>query len=183
MDDKSLFGRSPGAGAEARRHGRYAPLDSRGTPDQSFLHFQVEEAATRDRKPEARQDERSQEADPIRRQCRLVAPAHPIRFVHIAEADGGNGGTVHQDRPARVFGFDSRLWLEFQKKQIGPPSKIGPTSPAGGSAGRRIRVGSTLRGWSLLTRHGSKPTWRRCVAGDQEASVFKQWCPMVTGRP
>jgi hypothetical protein len=81
------------------------------------------------------------------------------------------------------LGFCSRRRPELQKKQFVPPSKIDRISPASGNAGRRTKTRLTPRGWSLSTRLGSKPTWRRSAAGGQKASVSKQWCLMVIGRP
>lgn len=39
-----------------------------------------------------------------------------------------------------------------------------------GGAGRASWAGSTRNVWSSLTKPGSRPTWRRCVAGAQKAS-------------
>jgi hypothetical protein len=40
-----------------------------------------------------------------------------------------------------------------------------PMSPAGAAAGDHGRPASIRDAWSLSMRHGSRPTWFRCVAG------------------
>ena len=72
---------------------------------------------------------------------------------------------------------------ELQKKRSCRPNKIVPISPVNGRAGRPIRAGSTPRAWSLSTRPGSKPTWRRCEAGDRVGNVSRRLRLSAIGRP
>ena len=82
-----------------------------------------------------------------------------------------------------VWTFVHAEGLSFKKKRFGRPSRIVPTSPVSGFAGRPIRAGLTLRAWFLSTRRGSRPIWRRYVAGGQVASVSSQLRPSAIGRP
>ena len=131
----------------------------------------------------ARQDRRPQEAGSVGRQCRLAAQAHSLRAIHLTQVDAGTGRTRDQDRRAGGVDFCSHRGAQLQKKQFIPPSKTVPTSPVNGPAGRRIKAGSMLRAWSLSTRRGSRPTWRRCAAGDPVGSACKHMHLSVIGRP
>ncbi len=82
-----------------------------------------------------------------------------------------------------VWTFVHAEGLSFKKKRSGQPSKTAPTSRVNVSAGRPIKAGLMLRAWSLSTRPGSRPTWRRCVAGGRAGSVSKHLRPSATGRP
>ena len=55
--------------------------------------------------------------------------------------------------------------MELQKKPCWLPNRIAPTSRAVGRSGERISRGLTPTAWSLSTRPGPRPTWRRCAAG------------------
>jgi len=95
-----------------------------------------------------------------------------------------------QELAARGIKTDVRAVWTFvhteglsKKNDFIPPNKTVPTSPVNGPAGRRIKAGSTLRAWSLSTRPGSRPTWRRCAAGDPVGSASKHLHPSVIGRP
>src|SRR5882672_10228135 len=108
---------------------------------------------------------------------------HSLGAIHLAQADEGTGSTRDQDRRAGGVDFCSRRGAEFQKKPFGQPSRIAPISPVNGCAGRPIKAGLTLRGWSSSMRPGSKPTWRRCAAGGRLGSVSKHLRPSAIGRP
>jgi transposase len=82
-----------------------------------------------------------------------------------------------------VWTFVHAEGLSFKKKRSIPPNKTVPTSPVNGPAARRIKTGLTLRAWCLSTRPGSKPTWRRCAAGDPVGSVSKHLRLSAIGRP
>lgn len=57
------------------------------------------------------------------------------------------------------------------KKTIKPAEQDRPDVARKRIAGRPTKAELTLRAWSLSMRRGSKPTWRRCTAGDQAGSV------------
>ena len=78
----------------------------------------------------------------------------------------------------------SHRGAELQKKAI-HPTRTRPSRrrPLNGPAGRRIKAGSRLRAWCSSTRRGSKPTWRRCAAGDLAGSASKRLHRSAIGRP
>ncbi|MGY4320189.1 transposase [Bradyrhizobium sp. JR3.5] len=82
-----------------------------------------------------------------------------------------------------VWTFVHAEGLSFNKKRSCRPNKIVPISRVNGRAGRPIRAGSTPRAWSLSTRPGSKPTWRRCEAGDRVGNVSRRLRLSAIGRP
>ncbi|MGY4425562.1 hypothetical protein ACVWY2_008011 [Bradyrhizobium sp. JR6.1] len=131
----------------------------------------------------SRQDRRSQEAGSVRHQCRLAAQTHSLRPIHFAEADAGTGCARDQDRRAGSVDVRPCRRAELQKKRSCRPNKIVPISRVNGRAGRPIRAGSTPRAWSLSTRPGSKPTWRRCEAGDRVGNVSRRLRLSAIGRP
>ena len=116
-------------------------------------------------------------------QRRLAAQAHSLGAIYLAQVDEGAGCARGQDRRPGGLDFCSCRGTELQKKRFGRPSRIVATSPVSGFAGRPIRAGLTLRAWFLSTRRGSRPTWRRYVAGGQVASVSSQLRPSAIGRP
>ena len=158
-------------------------FDCRSATDQSLLRDEVEESAARYRGPVAWQDRRPQETGSVECQCRLAAQAHSLGAIHLAQADPGAGRTRHQDRRAGGVDFCSHRGAELQKKRSIPPNKTVPTSSVNGPAGRRIKAGSRLRAWCSSTRRGSKPTWRRCAAGDLAGSASKHLHRSAIGRP
>ena len=99
--------------------------------------------------------------------CESVA----VRAVHDARTDGGTGRAWHQDRSPRGLGVRAGGRPELQKKAFCRPSRIGRTSLASGSDGRPISIASTRNGSSSSMRPGSRPTWRRCAAGDRGDSA------------
>ena len=119
----------------------------------------------------------------VRSQCRLAAQARSLGAIHLTQADEGTGCAGDQDRRPGGVDFCSRRGAELQKKQSGQPNKTAPISPVNEYAGRPIKAGLMLRAWSLSTRPGSKPTWRRCAAGGQVGSVSKHLRPSAIGRP
>lgn len=69
-----------------------------------------------------------------------------------------------------VWLFLRREGLRFKKNAVRALSKGAPTSLAGGDAGDHGSPASILDDWFSSTRPGSRPTWRRCAAGERKAS-------------
>ncbi|RXG83587.1 transposase [Bradyrhizobium vignae] len=81
-----------------------------------------------------------------------------------------------------VWTFCSHRRAQLQKKRFYQPSRIVPTSPVSGPAGKHIKAGSTSRGWCLSTRRGSKPIWHHCAAGGLAGSASKPLHLSAIGR-
>ena len=114
------------------------------------------EAAARDRFGCAGCDRGAQAAHALGRRRRLAASSSPFRSVHDAGPGGRTGGARDQDRSACGLDFRSRGRVEFQKKACSAASRIGQTSRANVSAGRRIRPASIHPVSCSSTRLGSR---------------------------
>ncbi len=82
-----------------------------------------------------------------------------------------------------VWLFLRREGLRFKKKRCSLLNRAVPMSPAGAAAGDRGRPASIRDTWSLSMRHGSRPTWFRCVDGRPGALACAASRRMATGAP
>ena len=76
-----------------------------------------------------------------------------------------------------VWLFLRREGLQLQKKRCSRLSRHAATLHAGASDGDPGRIVSIPRSSSSSTRHGSRPTWHRCAAGDPRVNACAAYAP------
>ena len=81
-----------------------------------------------------------------------------------------------------VWAFVHREGLSFKKKACCQASKIAPTSPGAGRAGRNIKIRLIPDVLSSSMRRGPRPIWHRCAAGVCAARGSRPRRPTVIGR-
>ena len=131
----------------------------------------------------ARQDGRASVASRIGRAPDLAACACCGRSeCHLARSGKGAWRTGDHGLSRDGRALPAPRGPELQKKPFFRLNNCGQSSLVTAPDGRPIKAKLIKAVWSSSTRPGSKPTWRRCVAGVPAASGSSPMCRMAIGR-
>jgi hypothetical protein len=157
IDGETLFKRFAGSGG---RFGDGRPLvsgDSGAVWGKCSQRGEVVAAVSGNRQRGGQADGRAPPA-PSAWRARVAFGADRGETGPDTAGDVGRAGSArHWHQLRRVVVILGRRGHHVQKKPCTPPSRTGPTSPAGGFGGSSTRVGLTPAAWSSSTRPGPRP--------------------------
>ena len=155
---ETLFDRSSGSGCGVGDGRSDVPGDGSVVRGERRQRGEVVAAFPGDRERGGVLDGRASPADAGRRAGLDCRPDRREAGPDLAGAGGRAGGARRPGELRRGLAVAQGGGHHGQKKACSPPSRIVPTWPAGGSAGRSIRADLIPVAWCSSTRPGPRPT-------------------------